>query len=68
MDGTMRSNLTVGPPIELTIYHSGSLQPGRYTSFSESSDYLRDLSKTWNRLMQESFDQLPPIPHGEGDG
>lgn len=67
MDGTMRSNLTVGPPIELTIYRSGSLQPGRYTSFSEASDYLRDLSKTWNRLMQESFDQLPPIPHGEGD-
>lgn len=67
MEATMRSNLTVGPPVELSIYEAGSLQPGRYTSFSEDSDYFRELSRAWNRLLQESFDRLPPIPHGEGD-
>jgi putative proteasome-type protease len=62
MDGTMRSNLTVGPPIELCIYNAGSLQPPRYISFGEESEYLRQLSKSWNRLLGEAFDQLPPIP------
>jgi putative proteasome-type protease len=67
MDATMRSNLSVGPPIELTIYRSGSLQPGRYTSFAEDSEYFRLISKTWDQLMKESFDRLPPIPGGDGD-
>ena len=62
MDGTMRSNLTVGPPIELCIYNTGSLQPPRYTSFNEDSEYLRQLGKTWNKLLGQAFDQLPAIP------
>lgn len=65
MDGTMRSNLTVGPPIEMVIYTTGSLQPGRYHSFGEDSEYLRKLGKTWNKLLEESFQKLPPIPADE---
>jgi putative proteasome-type protease len=67
MDATMRSNLTVGPPIELSVYSAGSLQPPVYHVFSEESEYLRLLAKTWNKLMQESFDQLPTIPLNEID-
>lgn len=61
MDATIRSNLTVGPPIELYILEAGSLQPGRYLCFEEGSDFLRDLRQTWNRLMHESFDRLQPL-------
>ncbi len=65
MDGTMRSNLTVGPPIELSIYSAGSLQPPRYISFDEESDYLRQLGKSWNKLLGQAFDQLPAVPLAE---
>lgn len=61
MDATIRSNLTVGPPIEITVMAIGSLQPGRYLSFDEGDDYLRELRLSWNKLMHESFDRLAPL-------
>ena len=61
MDSAMRSNLTVGPPIELSVYEAGSLQPGRYYRFNEDSEYLRELKRNWHRLLKEAFKQLPPV-------
>ena len=61
IDSAMRSNLTVGPPIELSVYETGSLQPGRYYRFNEDSEYLRQLKRNWHRLLKEAFKQLPPV-------
>lgn len=61
MDSTMRSNLSVGPPIELCIYEAGSLMPGRYYRFDEDSEYLRQLKKSWDKLLKEAFKKLPPV-------
>ena len=61
MDSTMRSNLTVGPPIELNIYEADSLQPGRYYRFEEDSEYLRQLKKSWDKHLKEAFKKLPPV-------
>jgi putative proteasome-type protease len=61
MDSTMRSNLTVGPPIELTIYEADSLVAGRYYRFDEDSEYLRELKRNWDKLLKESFKKLPPV-------
>ena len=61
MDSTMRSNLTVGPPIEVNVYHKNSLQPGNYHKFNEDSDYLRELKKEWDVRVSEAFNQLPPV-------
>jgi putative proteasome-type protease len=61
MDSTMRSNLSVGPPIELSIYDTASLQPGRYYRFDEDSEYLRQLKKSWDKLLKDAFKKLPPV-------
>lgn len=61
MDGTMRSNITVGPPIELLAYRAGSLQPGRYKRFEEDDDYLRHIKRSWNREIKIAFARLPEI-------
>ncbi|WP_339899370.1 proteasome-type protease [uncultured Gilvimarinus sp.] len=60
MDSTMRSNLTVGPPIDLGVYpvDSFSLQRMR---FEEDDDYLRSLTRSWNQNLIEAFDRLPPL-------
>ncbi|MEM1152842.1 MAG: peptidase [Pseudomonadota bacterium] len=61
MDAPIRSNLTVGPPVEICLLDSGSLQPGRYLRFDEEDSYLSELRHSWNVLMQESFDKLQPL-------
>jgi len=61
MDSTMRSNITVGPPIELTIYHRDSLTPGNYYIYEEGSEYLRELKKSWDRNLKEAFNRLPQV-------
>lgn len=61
MDSTMRSNITVGPPIEVMVYERDSLVLGRHYRFEESSDYLRELKKSWDAKLREAFNSLPPI-------
>ena len=61
MDSTMRSNLSVGPPIEVTVYEAGSLLPGRYYRFEEDSEYLRELKRQWDKHLKEAFKKLPPV-------
>ena len=61
MDSTMRSNITVGPPIELQLYATDSLLLDRYERFDSDSDYLRELKKQWSAGLLEAFAKLPPL-------
>lgn len=61
MDSTMRSNLTVGPPIDIQLYHANSLMPGEYYHFEADSEYLKNINLIWNKSMVESFSSLPPL-------
>ncbi|MCB1706810.1 MAG: peptidase [Halioglobus sp.] len=61
MEATIRSNLTVGPPVEIYLLDTGTLQPGRYLIFEEDDSYLRELRQSWNQLMKASFDKLNPL-------
>lgn len=60
MDSTMRSNLTVGPPIELMTYATNSFVM-QHSVFDTDNSYLRNLTKSWDRLIVEAFLQLPPV-------
>ncbi|MCP5143905.1 MAG: peptidase [Gammaproteobacteria bacterium] len=68
MDSTMRSNLTVGPPIEVLIYRRDSLLVERRYKFSAGSEYLREISKRWDAALKDSFNAMPPITWGDGNG
>ena len=61
MDSTMRSNLTVGPPIEVMVYHTDSFILDRHYRFDDDSDYLRQLKRSWDSNLREAFNNLPPI-------
>ncbi len=61
MDSTMRSNLTVGPPIEVMLYSANSFSLEPYHRFEEDSEFLRDLKKAWDSRLVEAFNQLPPL-------
>ena len=57
----MRSNLTVGPPVEILLYPADSYNTSNYNRFEEDSKYLRELKKTWDQKLREAFNQLPPL-------
>lgn len=61
MDSTLRSNLSVGPPIELRVYETDKLLPGRYLRFNEDDAYLRLMARSWNQQLIEAFRALPDI-------
>jgi putative proteasome-type protease len=61
MDSTMRSNITVGPPIELTIYQTDSLIPGNYYRYEEDSEFLRELKRSWDNNLRDAFNRLPHV-------
>lgn len=67
MESTIRSNLTVGPPVELQVYRTGTLEPGQYTIFAEDSSYWRTLRQSWNAEVREAFRRLPPVDWLETD-
>ena len=66
MDSTLKSNLSVGPPIDIAIYHANSLQPGESYHLEEDSPYLRQINEMWDQKMVESFLQLPPLANSLG--
>ncbi|MGE4617686.1 MAG: peptidase [Gammaproteobacteria bacterium] len=60
MDSTMRSNVTVGPPLEILVYTADSLTMDEHITLNEDSDYLRELKRSWDEHLKEAFRQLPP--------
>ena len=59
INSTIRSNLTVGPPIELLIYSSHTLDGGRRLVFKEDDPYYRALGDAWNEGLRQALNQLP---------
>ena len=62
VDSTMRSNATVGPPLECLFYRKDSLQPHeRYRTLDENHPYLTELRESWDESIRTAFDELPSL-------
>jgi putative proteasome-type protease len=60
-DSTMRSNLSVGFPIDLACYDRDSLRVGRMHRFDEQDPYMKRLSQSWGEGVKRAFGQLPNV-------
>ena len=58
-DSTMRSNISVGPPLELLIYRADSLTIDTRLLLKPQSALYKKLQKTWNEGLRHVFDRLP---------
>ena len=67
MDSTMRSNASVGPPIELMIYRASSSAPPIHIVYGEDHPYLRTIRESWAVNLRRAFDDLPPLSLPEGN-
>jgi putative proteasome-type protease len=60
-DSTMRSNLSVGMPIDLICYRRDSLEVGLRRRFDEGDTYFAALGKQWRDGVRHVFSQLPDM-------
>jgi len=60
-DSTMRSNLSVGMPIDLICYKRDSLEVQMRRRFDEEDAYFRALSKQWREGTRQVFSRLPNL-------
>ena len=58
-DSTMRSNISVGLPIDLLVYNRNSLRVGFQRHIEESDDYFAMIHKQWGEGLRRVFTQLP---------
>lgn len=63
MDSTMRSNATVGPPVEALIYRAGTQVVGAHHVLHENDSYLSALRDGWNERINAAFKSFPDPVH-----
>jgi putative proteasome-type protease len=60
-DSTMRSNLSVGMPIDLICYERDTLEIQRRRRFDHGDPYFTALSHEWSEGTRQVFRQLPEL-------
>jgi putative proteasome-type protease len=60
-DSTMRSNLSVGLPIDLACYEHDSLKLHMRRRFDQGDPHFNALSKKWSDGVRQVFTQLPAL-------
>lgn len=65
MDSTLKSNLSVGLPLDLLVYREGELGSDRLVCIDEGNPYFQMIRSTWGQRLREVFDGLDD-PRWEG--
>ena len=60
-DSTMRSNLSVGMPIDLICYQRDSIEVQMRRRFDEDDAYFSTLGKQWTEGTRQVFSRLPKL-------
>ena len=59
LDSTMRSDLTVGPPIDFVVYKKDQMHLNYQGRYRLKSPYFKELSDTWAQKLSEAVHSLP---------
>lgn len=54
-DSTLRSNLSVGMPIDILIYERDSLEVRREKRIGQDDEYMKKLSAAWSDALRQAF-------------
>lgn len=61
IDSTLRSNLSVGLPLDVMIYRSDSFASNEQYRITEQNPYFATIRKAWAEGLLNTFLQLPPL-------
>jgi putative proteasome-type protease len=59
LDATMKSNISVGPPLDIAIYRNDEMQLSHHLSLDADSPLLVEMLQTWNDSLLDAFKRLP---------
>jgi putative proteasome-type protease len=59
LTATIKSNVTVGPPLDLGIYRADSFQPLVTGRLDASDAYYRSIGEAWDDALRQAFFKLP---------
>lgn len=65
IDSTMRSNVTVGPPIDLLVYGVDELKISRYRRFTDKDPDLLGIHTQWEQALRKAAQELPAVKFTE---
>ena len=58
MDSTLKSNLSVGLPLDMAVYEADALQSDKITCIDEHNPYFKMVHGTWGQKLREVFDSI----------
>ncbi|MFT5532276.1 MAG: putative proteasome-type protease [Candidatus Paceibacteria bacterium] len=58
MDSTLRSNISVGLPLDLLVYEADRLAVTRFVAIDEKNQYFRMIRDTWGQQLKSVFDGI----------
>jgi putative proteasome-type protease len=65
MDSTLKSNLSVGLPLDLLVYREGDLRSDQVVCIDDGNPYFQMIRNTWGQRLREVFDSLED-PYWDG--
>jgi putative proteasome-type protease len=66
MDSTLKSNLSVGLPLDMVVYEANTFQTDKVVCIDEDNPYFRMLHGSWGQKLREVFDSIEdPMWNGE---
>jgi putative proteasome-type protease len=66
IDSTMKSNISVGPPIHIILYEVNSFAITHRCKLNKGDPYLENIRRSWEESVKASFKDLPMLtwqPH-----
>ena len=58
MDSTLKSNLSVGLPLDLLAYHEDSLAVTHVAHIDEKNDYFQMIRSSWGKRLKQVFSEI----------
>jgi putative proteasome-type protease len=58
MDSTMKSNLSVGLPLDLVVYEANRLETDKVVCIDADNPYYRMVHSSWGQKLREVFDSI----------
>jgi len=59
MDSTLRSNISVGLPLDLLVYEVDSLRVTKFVRIDENNEYMKMIRTTWGSRLRQVFGEIP---------
>jgi putative proteasome-type protease len=59
MDSTLRSNISVGLPLDLLVYEAGALRVTRFVQIDHANQYMQMIRNTWGTRLKQVFQEIP---------